>query len=168
MQRSIWAVLGAAILVVGATTYAQTHAQSSVDVETALGAGKSGTNVGSLTCHAAGGKRFVFGASRELNCLFARTDGIAEPYHGTIKKFGADTGFAKDAHVVWLVFAPAALGDGSLSGSYGDAAAGVAAGAELLVGGGSRQITLQPVSVEGSAGLNVATGLAEVQLTSGS
>lgn len=164
MQRSIWAVLGAAILVVGATTYAQTHAQSSVEAETSLAAGKAGVNVGSLTCQAAGGKRFVFGTSRELNCLFARADGMAEPYHGTIKKFGADTGFAKDAHVVWLVFAPGTIGDGSLSGRYVDAAAG----AELLVGGGHRRITLQPVSVEGSAGLNVASGLAEVQLSAGS
>ena len=34
----------------------------------------------------------------------------------------------------------------------------------VLVGGGSKQISLQPVSVEGSTGLNVAGGLAEVEL----
>ena len=40
-------------------------------------------------------------------------------------------------------------------------------GATVLVGGSSKQITLQPLSVEGSVGLNVAAGLAEVQLTPG-
>jgi hypothetical protein len=34
----------------------------------------------------------------------------------------------------------------------------------VLLGGSNKQITLQPVSVEGSAGLNVAAGLAGVTL----
>jgi len=33
-----------------------------------------------------------------------------------------------------------------------------------LVGGSNKQITLQPVSVEGNTGLNVAAGVAEIQL----
>ena len=37
-------------------------------------------------------------------------------------------------------------------------------GANVLLGGGTGQITLQPVSVEGSVGLNVAAGVAEVEL----
>ena len=171
MQRSIWAVLGATVLIIGAATYAQTHAQAPAAPGTPQAAGKSGVNVGSLTCHVAGGMGFVFGSSKDLNCLFARTDGIAEPYHGAIKKFGVDIGFTKEAHVVWLVFAPGAIADGSLAGGYGGATAGVAAGvgvgANVLVGGSSKQITLQPLSVEGSVGLNVAAGVAEVQLTAG-
>ncbi len=31
---------------------------------------------------------------------------LPEPYHGTIKRFGVDIGFTKEAHVIWLVFAP--------------------------------------------------------------
>jgi hypothetical protein len=38
----------------------------------------------------------------------------------------------------------------------------VGAGANVLVGG--KQITLHPVGVEGSAGLNVAGGVAEISL----
>jgi hypothetical protein len=34
----------------------------------------------------------------------------------------------------------------------------------VLLGDSSKQITLQPVSVEGSVGLNVAAGIAEVDL----
>lgn len=171
MQRSIWAVLGAALLVVGAAKYAQTHAQASAAPGTLQASGKSGVNAGSLTCHVAGGMGFVFGSSKDLDCLFVHTDGIAEPYKGVIKRFGVDIGFTREAHVVWLVFAPGAIGDGSLAGTYAGVTAAVAAGlglgANVLLGGSSKQITLQPVSVEGSVGLNVAAGVAEVQLAAG-
>jgi hypothetical protein len=111
---------------------------------------------------------FVFGSSKEMTCLFSRTDGIGERYSGTIKKYGVDLGFTKEAQMVWLVFAPGNIGPGALSGSYVGATAsatvGVGAGANVLVGGGSGQITLQPVSVEGSVGLNIAAGVGEVEL----
>jgi hypothetical protein len=67
------------------------------------------------------------------------------------------------------VFAPGNMAPGALTGGYVGATAsatvGVGVGANVLVGGGSGQVTLQPVSVEGSKGLNVAAGLAEVALT---
>ncbi len=171
MQRSIWAILGAAMLIVGAAKYGQSHAQAPAAPGTAQATGKSGVNVGSLTCNVAGGVGFVFGSSKDLNCLFARTDGIAEPYKGSIKKYGVDIGFTKEAHVVWLVFAPGAISDGSLAGSYAGVTASVSAGlglgANVLIGGSNKQITLQPVSVEGSVGLNVAAGIGEVALVAG-
>jgi len=158
MQRTVWAGLGAATLIMGAAFYAQTHAQS-----------KSGVNVGSLTCNVAGGVGFIFGSSKDLDCIFARGDsGPSERYHGTIKKFGVDIGFTKEAHVVWLVFAPGNVAPGALAGDYGgatgSATVGVGAGANVLLGGSNKQITLQPVSVEGSVGLNVAAGVAGVTL----
>ena len=156
MRRSVFAMLGAAALVAGAALYGQAHAQ------------KSGVNVGSLTCNVAGGIGFVFGSSKQISCLFNRTDGIAERYTGDIKKFGIDIGFTKEAQMVWLVFAPGALAPGSLSGGYAGATAsgtvGVGVGANVLVGGSNRQISLQPLSVEGSVGLNVAAGIGEVDL----
>jgi len=156
MRRSVFAMLGAAALVAGAALYGQAHAQ------------KSGVNVGSLTCNVAGGIGFVFGSSKQISCLFNRTDGIAERYSGDIKKFGIDIGFTKEAQMVWLVFAPGALAPGSLSGGYAGATAsgtvGVGVGANVLVGGSNRQISLQPLSVEGSVGLNVAAGIGEIDL----
>jgi Protein of unknown function (DUF992) len=156
MRRSVFAVLGATALVAGAAFYGQTRAQS------------SGVNVGSLTCNVAGGIGYVFGSSKQMNCLFNRTDGIAERYSGTINKYGVDIGFTKEAQMVWLVFAPGALAPGTLSGGYAgataSATAGVGVGANVLVGGNNRQITLQPVSVEGSVGLNVAAGVGEIAL----
>ena len=68
---------------------------------------------------------------------------------------------------------PSGLGlpPGALAGGYGGVSASVAAGlglgANVLVGGSAKQITLQPVSVEGSVGLNVAAGIGEVILSAG-
>jgi len=158
MQRTIWAAAGAAVLVLGAAMYAQTHAQSN-----------SGVNVGSLTCNVAGGVGFVFGSSKEMDCIFARNQGASERYHGSVRKFGVDIGFTKEAHIVWLVFAPGNVSPGALAGEYvggtGSATVGVGVGANALVGGSDKQITLQPVSVEGSTGLNVAAGVADIQLS---
>ena len=164
MLRSILTAAGAASLVVGIAAYAQGPATPG----TPQAAGRTGANVGSLNCNVAGGIGFVFGSSKDMNCLFTRTDGIAERYTGTIKKYGVDLGFTKEAHMVWLVFAPGSIGPGALAGNYVGATAsatvGVGAGANVLVGGGSGQISLQPVSVEGSVGLNIAAGVGEVEL----
>ena len=134
---------------------------------TPAGAG-SGVNVGSLNCKVAGGSGFIFGSTKNLSCLFTRHDGTAERYTGEIKKYGVDLGFTKEAQMVWLVFAPGNIARGSLGGTYvggtASATVGVGAGANVLVGGGSGQITLQPVSVEGSVGLNVAAGIGELEL----
>ena len=156
MRRTIFAMMGAAALVAGAAFYGETHAQT------------SGANVGTLTCNVAGGVGFVFGSSKQLSCLFNRNNGTAERYTGEIKKFGVDIGFTKEAQMVWLVFSAGSLAPGALAGSYGGATAsgtvGVGVGANVLIGGSNRQITLQPISVEGSKGLNVAAGIGEVEL----
>ena len=165
MLRSALAITGGvALLVAAATADAQTPAAPG----TPPAKGRSGVNVGSLSCNVAGGVGFIFGSSKDLSCLFTRTDGVAERYRGTIKKFGIDIGFTKEAQIVWLVFAPGNIAPGSLTGSYAGATAGasvgVGAGANVLVGGSNKQITLQPVSVEGSTGLNVAAGIGSISL----
>ena len=76
----------------------------------------SGVNVGSLTCTVAGGGIHLR-SSKELTCLFNQTNGVAERYTGSIKKFGVDIGFTKEAQIVWLVFAPGGIGAGALSGA---------------------------------------------------
>ena len=164
MLRSILTAAGVASLVVGIAAYAQTPATPG----TPQAAGRSGANVGSLTCNVAGGIGFVFGSSKDLSCLFWRTDGIGERYTGTIRRFGVDIGFTKSGNIVWLVFAPGSIAPGALAGEYGGATAqgtvGVGVGANVLLGGSNNQVTLQPVSVEGSVGLNVAAGVAALSL----
>jgi len=164
MRQSIFAALGAASLLAGATAFAQTPAAPG----TPEAAGKSGVNVGTLTCNVADGMGFVFGSSKALDCLFVRTDGVGERYSGDIKRFGVDIGYTKSAKIVWLVFAPGTIAPGALTGDYGgvgaQATVAVGGAVNVLIGGSSKQVTLQPVSVQGNVGLNLAAGFAEIVL----
>jgi uncharacterized protein DUF992 len=167
MRRTIFAMLGATALIAGTALSAQAQAPAQPGTPAAKGA--NGVNVGSLNCTVAGGVGFIFGSTKDLDCILVRDDGIAEHYKGQVKKFGVDIGFTKEAHIVWLVFAPGKIGPGAIAGDYAGATAsatvGVGIGANVLVGGSNKQITLQPVSVEGSTGLNVAAGIGQVTLT---
>ena len=85
-------------------------------------------------------------------------------------KFGVDIGFTRGGILVWAVLAPTTSpAPGALAGSYGgvtaSATAVVGAGANLLVGGTGNAISLQPLSIEGNTGLNVAAGVAALTLT---
>ena len=124
---------------------------------------------GYLTCHEAAGWGFVFGSSRDLKCSYSANGGRVEYYNGSISKFGADIGYLKSAVILWAVAATTNdLKPGALEGNYGGASAsvtlGVGAGANVLVGGFDKSIALQPVSVEGQNGLNVAAGVGELRL----
>jgi hypothetical protein len=125
-------------------------------------------NAGTLSCNVTGSAGFIFGSTKTLSCIFARTDGLAERYDGEIKRFGVDIGFTKEAQVMWLVFAPGVVAPGALDGNYAGAAVqavlGRGMGSNVLAGGSNKQISLQPVSVAGAEGLNVAGGLAEISL----
>jgi hypothetical protein len=130
---------------------------------------QGGAQVGTLTCNVAGGWGFVFGSSKAIRCNFARVGGRPEHYTGSINKFGVDIGFTQGGVLVWAVLAPTAnLAPGALSGRYvgatGSASVGVGVGANVLVGGSHRTISLQPVSVEGNTGLNVAAGIGDMSL----
>lgn len=126
--------------------------------------------VGVMTCDTASGFGYVLGSSRDLHCTFSPAAGHPEHYVGSFSKFGVDIGYVQDAVIVWTVVAPTvALPPGSLTGTYGGATAsvtvGVGVGANVLVGGSNNTISLQPVSVEGGTGLNVAGGFASMSLT---
>jgi hypothetical protein len=129
-----------------------------------------GVQVGTLTCNVASGFGFVFGSSRAINCTFSPAGGPPQHYVGAINKFGVDIGYLQGGIIVWTVVAPTAnLAPGSLSGTYagatGSATVGVGVGANVLVGGSGNSVALQPVSIEGTTGLNVAAGIAEMTLT---
>ncbi|MGD0288947.1 MAG: DUF992 domain-containing protein [Candidatus Binataceae bacterium] len=130
---------------------------------------KATVRAGYLTCHVASGWGFVFGSSRDVKCAYARDKNYTEYYTGSITKFGADIGYLSSAVILWAVVAPTSnLNPGALAGHYGGATAsvalGVGAGANVLVGGFKTSIALQPVSIEGQNGLNVAAGIAELSL----
>jgi hypothetical protein len=133
-------------------------------------AAQGGVRVGTLTCNVASGWGFVFGSSKALNCTFSPgPGGHPEHYAGSISKFGVDIGYTQGGVLIWGVFAPTTnLARGALAGSYGGATAsatvGVGAGANVLIGGSNHTISLQPLSIEGNTGLNVAAGIGAITL----
>jgi hypothetical protein len=70
--------------------------------------------------------------------------------------------------MVWSVFAGGSARPGALGGNYGGATAEATIagglGANVLVGGSDRTVALQPLSVTGQTGLNLAVGVAELIL----
>jgi hypothetical protein len=127
------------------------------------------TQVGDLTCDMSGGIGLIFGSQRTLNCTFMpSTPGPVEYYTGTLTKLGVDVGVTAGGVMIWLVYAPTSRPVGALSGSYGGATAeasvGAGVGANVLVGGSNRTVELQPVSLQGQTGLNLAAGVAGIDL----
>jgi len=134
---------------------------------------KSTTKIGYLSCHVASGWGFIFGSSRKLQCTYtpAEKGKKIENYSGSISKFGADIGYLQSGVILWTVLAPAvkiSTPAGLLAGHYGGATAsatiGLGIGGNLLVGGMDGSIALQPLSIEGTTGLNVAAGVAMIDL----
>lgn len=130
---------------------------------------KATVRAGYLTCHVSSGWGLVFGSSRSLKCSYSMQAGYTEYYTGSISKFGADIGYLSSAVMIWAVLAPTNnLGQGALAGHYAgataSAAVGVGAGANVLVGGFKNSIALQPITIEGQNGLNVAAGVAALNL----
>ena len=124
---------------------------------------------GTLTCDVSAGFGLIIGSQKTVNCTFAPSlPGPVEYYSGTITKVGVDIGATSRGVLVWLVYSPTSRPAGGLQGSYGGATAeatfGVGLGANVLVGGSNRSVALQPVSVQGQEGLNVAGGIAELNL----
>jgi hypothetical protein len=125
--------------------------------------------VGTLTCDVSAGFGLIIGSQRSVNCTLApAVPGPVEYYGGTITKVGVDIGVTSSAVMVWLVYAPTNRPIGALQGNYvgatGEATFVVGLGANVLVGGSNRSVALQPVSIQGQTGFNVAGGVAELAL----
>jgi hypothetical protein len=128
------------------------------------------TKVGTLDCDISAGMGMIIASQKGVTCTFTPTQGPRpEVYMGSISKFGIDLGATNGGRMVWAVFAPtSARLRGALAGSYAGATAeatvGAGVGANALVGGSNRTITLQPLSVQGQTGLNLAVGVGELTL----
>lgn len=130
-----------------------------------------GVRIGFLACDVGEGGGYVLGSAKELDCEFRSSmEGERiDAYVGTIKKLGIDLGYTARGRLVWAVFAPTAgYHHGSLHGTYLGAAAeatlGAGLGANVLLGGTGGSIQLQPLSVTGQLGLNVAAAGTTVTL----
>ena len=108
--------------------------------------------------------------SRDIRCSYTpegkkRTD----HYAGTIDSYGLNIGYLENGVLLWGVVAPTSdVGPGALAGKFAggsaDVAAGYGLGANALFGGGDKSIALQPLSIEGVEGLNIAAGVTTLTL----
>jgi hypothetical protein len=127
------------------------------------------TKVGALTCDISAGIGLIITSQKTVTCMFTPSNpGPREVYTGTITKFGLDIGATAGGEMVWSVYAPTDRRFGALAGHYAGASAeatvGAGLGANVLVGGSNRTVELQPVSVQGQVGLNLAAGVAGLDL----
>jgi hypothetical protein len=127
-----------------------------------------GIQAGVLTCNVAGGWGLLFASSKDLKCLYATAGRGVERYTGKVQKLGIDIGYTDGGTITWAVFAPSSnLTPGGLTGTYvgasAEATAGRGVGANILVGGSSA-VSLQPLSISGQKGLNIAAGIGSITL----
>jgi hypothetical protein len=127
-------------------------------------------NLGMLVCDMSKGIGLIIIEKQKMTCEFRPITGGTEIYHGKITDIGIELGEIKKGHLIWGVFAAALLDmqPGALNGKYvgveADAALGLGVGANALIGGTGKGFILQPLSVEGEVGINVAVGVRTVAL----
>jgi hypothetical protein len=125
--------------------------------------------VGTLTCAMSASIGFIIGSQKNVNCVFRGQPGEPEEgYTGTMTTIGLDIGITTGGVIVWTVFADTNRYAGMLAGKYGGATAEISVaaglGANVLVGGSNRTVALQPLSLQGQIGLDVAAGIGELEL----
>jgi hypothetical protein len=125
--------------------------------------------VGTLTCSLSAGVGLIVGSQRNVNCLLKGQPGEPEEaYTGTMTRVGLDIGVTTGGAIIWAVFSDTNRYAGMLAGTYTGASAEVSVaaglGANVLVGGSNRTVALQPLSVQGQVGLDIAAGIGQLEL----
>jgi hypothetical protein len=126
--------------------------------------------IGTLTCRGGPHVGMIVGSQQTLDCSF-QPEGRSRSrdYIATITKVGVDIGFKNDTTLVWQVIGSTDVRRGPLLvGDYGgvsaEASVALGVGANALVGGSNKSIVLQPISVQGQTGLNVALAVTSMTI----
>ena len=130
---------------------------------------QSRIKVGVLECRGGTNVGMIFGSTTTLGCVF-NGGGRGERYTAQASRIGLDIGITQNVDMAWVVYAPTQrIGRGDLAGNYAGASAnatiGIGGGANVLVGGSANSFALQPLSLQGQTGLNLAIGVSGLQLT---
>ncbi len=135
------------------------------------GAASAGERAGALECYLSGNNITVIVENQMLDCVFQGVDERMPPAHyvGTLTKVGANLTVNGHGNIIWLVAAATGhVGPGALAGDYvgpeTTVKAGVGGGGALLVGGSDNTVSLQPLEVEGGAGLGLTAGIERLTL----
>lgn len=124
---------------------------------------------GILRCDVGAGVGYLVGSRKDVDCVYTSANGRwREHYVGHVTHVGLDVGFTEGGKVDWAVYAPSRRGPGALAGVYGGATAEATVsggvGANVLVGGLERSISLQPISVGAQRGFNLALAVSGLEL----
>ena len=124
--------------------------------------------VGTLDCSLSSGVGLVVSSPRNVSCLFRSDNAPDEAYAGHMTSVGLDIGVTSGGEIMWAVFANTNRYAGMLAGTYvgasAEASVAVGLGANVLVGGSNGSVALQPLSVQGQIGFNIAAGVGELRL----
>ena len=130
-----------------------------------------GGTAGVLTCKLSPSIGLLIASRQRMSCRYVPNGGgPPEFYTGVMNNIGLDIGITAGGALAWGVVAPTSGPmRGALAGTYvgasGSIGVGVGVGANVLVGGSNRTISLQPLSVEGSVGVNLSLGVSGLTLT---
>jgi hypothetical protein len=117
---------------------------------------------GILHCKMAPNVGFIIGGHETVTCRFISDRGLPEDYVGGITTFGVTSADAMAWAVLTSTIDPyREILSGGYTGATGDMAA---MGANVLVGGSDGTVALQPVSVEGEAGIDLTLGVSNLEL----
>jgi Protein of unknown function (DUF992) len=124
---------------------------------------------GLLTCDVSGGIGLIIASQKQVSCVYAPDlPGPQEAYVGSFTRFGLDIGVTGAGVMVWAVFTETTRGPGFLAGDYvgasGEVSLVAGLGANVLIGGSNRTVALQPLSVQGQVGINLAVGIGDLTL----
>jgi Protein of unknown function (DUF992) len=124
---------------------------------------------GLLTCDVSGGIGLIIASQKQVSCVYAPDlPGPQEAYVGSFTRFGLDIGVTGAGVMVWAVFTETTRGPGFLAGDYvgasGEVSLVAGLGANVLIGGSNRTVALQPLSVSGQVGINLAVGIGDLTL----
>jgi hypothetical protein len=137
-------------------------------------AAQAWTQIGTLSCRVDPNIGFIIVGHQPMQCVYTQAPGALpqvppQSYDGALNTVGLSIGFSAGSVLGWAVFAPTTgVPAGALAGEYvgvsADVGVGLGAGANVLLGGSNRTIALQPLSLQGSAAVNVIAGVSSLKL----
>ncbi len=136
------------------------------------GESTAGTKIGVLTCDIVPGSGYnlIVHSTSDVTCKYNSTDGSNTEYYIGETGIGLGINLQYDAArklIFTVLAADTKRGNHKLAGKYvgagASASVGVGVGAQVLIGGGDKSVSLQPV-LEGSKGAGAAAGVTYLYL----
>jgi len=159
----------AIMIVLGMTAVALMPAQQLLAAPASTTAG---AKIGTLDCKTVPGSgvNLLIHSTVDVTCVFKSTAGETEHYKGeTGIGLGVDLNVKRDERLGYVVFASDfKKGSYKLAGKYvgagGSATVGVGVGAQALIGGSNKSVSLHPLVLSASTGLGVTGGVTYLYL----